>query len=828
MLSDLRYGFRQLLKHRGFTAVAILTLALGIGANTAVFGLVDALLFRSPGYANPNEIVQLFSQDKNDPTRSRSFSYPTFRDIREQNTVFSDVMAYTLAMVGIGEPGQTRRVYASVVSANYFAVLGIPPVRGRAFLPHEEAPGANAAVAIVSHGYAKRNGGDEAVLGSHMLINGRPFTIVGVMPAGFTGTMHIFGSEAWLPLSVHDQVANQFHAADNSSFGDRAGKQLMLVGRLRSGVDANAAQPALKQLATNLEQAFPVEQKDQTFIARPLPRFDTSSSPSEGDAALGAFGTLVIGMAAVVLVVACLNLAAMLLARGAARRKEIAIRLAVGASRGRIVRQLLTEGLVLALFGGVIGMVLGLWSSDLLIMSLGPLLPFDIAWQSGPTISSLVATFGFCLLATFAFAFGPALRLSRVAAFGHLKQQAGEDVVPRRSRFIPRNPLLVVQIGCSLALLTAAFLFMRGAGKAASVETGLQPGESFLVEVDASLASYDMARAQQLYNTIEERLTMLPGVERASISATVPFGMVRLGRRVQAAGATTAIEREGIRASFNSVGTDYFKTVGLPLLRGRVFTSAEATQPVGPAVAIIDEVLAHKLWPAGDALGRHIEVTNESGPFEVVGIAPAVRNAVFEKQPGNAIYLPFARAFQSNAFFHVRLKHSGAPGTADLLRRTLRDIDPALPVLSQKSFAQHLDDNLELWMVRAAAALFSVFGALALGLAVIGIYGVKAHSVARRTREIGIRMALGAQRSAVQWLILREGFLMLAAGLAIGAILALATSQIVSSMLYEVSSLDPIALMLAPLVLLAAGLLATWMPARRATRINPITALRTE
>jgi predicted permease len=714
------------------------------------------------------------------------------------------------------------------VSANYFAVLAVPPVRGRAFVPQEETPGANAAVAIVSHGYAKRNGGDEAVLGSSMLINGRPFTIVGVMPEGFTGTMHIFGAEVWLPLSVYDQVANQFHAADSSSLGDRSGKQLLLVGRLRPEVDANAAQPALKQLAANLETAFPAEQKDQTFVAGPLPRFDTSTRPSEDDATLSAFGTLVIGMAAVVLVVACLNLAAMLLARGAARRKEIAIRLAVGASRGRIIRQLLTEGLVLALCGGALGMVLGLWSSDLLIISIGPLLPFEIAWQSGPTIWSLAATVGFCILATFAFALGPAVRLSRAAALGHLKQQAGEDLAPRRSRFVPRNPLLVVQIGCSLALLTAAFLFMRGAGKAASVETGLQPGESFLVEVDASLASYDRARAQQLYTAVEQRVATLPGVERASISATVPFGMVRLARRVQSAGAIGAVDREGLRASFNSVGADYFTTVGLPLRHGRAFTTAEATQPGGPAVAIIDEVLAKKLWPEGDALGRHIEVANESGPFEIVGIVPAVRNAVFEKQPGSAVYLPFARAFQSNAFFYVRLKHSGDAGTADLLRRTVREIDPALPVLSLKSFAQHLDDNLELWMVRAAAALFSVFGALALGLAVIGIYGVKAHSVVRRTREIGIRMALGAERSAVQWMILREGFVMLAAGIAIGAILALATGQVVSSMLYEVSSLDPVALTVAPLLLLLAGLLATWVPARRATRISPMAALRTE
>ena len=850
MIHDLKFAFRQLLKTPGFSIAAVIVLALGIGANTAVFGLVHALLFRSPGYANPSEVVQLFSQDKKDPARFRSFSYPTYRDIREHNTVFADTMAYTLSMVGIGEKSDTRRVYAGVVSSSYFSVLGVAPATGRQFLAEEETPGRSVPVAIVSHGYAKRNGGDAAVIGSEMLINGRRFSIVGVMPKGFTGTMHIFGTEVWLPLSVYDLVANEAHAQTDSSLGDRAGRHLNIVGRLKPGMTAAGAAPALRQLADNLEQSYPVEQKDQTFTAGPLPRFDTSAQPSEDDAALAAFGAVVIAMAAVVLVVACLNLAAMLLARSAARRKEMAIRLAIGASRARLIRQLLTEGLVLALLGGAVGMLLGLWSSDLLIVSIGPLLPFDIAWQSGTNIATLAATVGFCVVATFAFALAPALRLSGARSLEHLKRHAGEDVATRRWKFLPRNPAVAVQIGCSLALLTAAFLFVRGAVKAASVETGLRPGESFLLEVDASLSGYDRTRARQLYGSIEQRLAALPGVEQASISGTVPFGMVRLAKRVQPAGAAPVVEANSggpqpFRANYNSVGSEYFTTVGLPLLRGRTFTAAEATQPGGPRVAIIDEVLARKLWPNGDALGQYVQFAGPitAGPksdsgdinpgesIEVVGIVPAVRNAVFEKQPGGALYLPFARGFLNNAFFYVRLKpgmHGSNANTADLLRRTIREIDPALPVLSLKTFAGHLGDNLELWMVRAAAALFAVFGALALGLSVIGLYGVKAYSVARRTREIGIRMALGAQRGAVQRMILREGATLLAAGLALGLLLALATGMIVSSMLYEVSAVDPIAFTAAPLLLAVAGLLATWVPARRATRISPMAALRTE
>jgi predicted permease len=468
MIHDLKFALRQLWKAPGFSVAAVIVLALGIGANTAVFGLVHALLFRSPGYEKPSEVVQVFSQDKRDPARFRSFSYPTYRDIREHNTVFADTMAYTLSMVGIGEKSNTRRVYASVVSSSYFSVLGVAPAAGRQFLPEEETPGRSVPVAIVSHGYAKRNGGEAAALGSEMVINGQRFSVVGVMPEGFTGTMHIFGTEVWLALSVYDLVANEAHAQTGSSLGDRTGRHLNIVGRLKPGMTAAAAAPALKQLAGNLEQSFPVEQKDQTFtavrsrVSTPVPNPPKTMLPSRLSAAV------VIGMAAVVLVVACLNLAAMLLARSAARRKEMAIRLAIGASRTRLVRQLLTEGLVLALLGGAVGMLLGLWSSDLLIASIGPLLPFDIAWRSGPNIPTLAATVGFCVVATLAFALAPALRLSGASSLDHLKRHAGEDVATRRWRFLPRNPAVAVQIGCSLALLTAALLFVRGAIKAAS------------------------------------------------------------------------------------------------------------------------------------------------------------------------------------------------------------------------------------------------------------------------------------------------------------------------------------------------------------------------
>src|SRR5215467_5220535 len=850
MIGDFKFAFRQLVKAPAFTIAAATVLALGIGVNTAVFSLVNALFFAPPAYSKPHEMVQLFSQDKKDPKKFRGFSYPTYLDVRQQNTVFSDVMAFNLAFVGIGQKADTRRAFSAVVTSNYFSVLGVQLARGRAFLPEEETPGHNAPVAIVSYSYWQKHNLDPGVLGSQLMVNGHSFTVVGIAPKGFVGTMQILSPDVWLPMSVYDQVANDFGSEDKTTIDDRKGTQLRVMGRLRAGMTPVAAKPALEGLATNLEKAFPVEQKDQEFLTAPVSRNSVSNNP-EAEGGIKVIAPLLLGMALVVLLVACLNLANMLLARSTARRKEIAIRLALGGSRWRVVRQLLTEGFALAVLGGVGGLILGLWSSDLLIASMRKLMPLDIVWLSGPNPAILAATFGFCLLGTLMFALGPALKISRSALVADLKEHAGEDVVRRRWKFLPRHPLVVVQIAFSLALITAAALFIRGAHKAASVDTGLRPGASYILEVDAGLAGYEPKRAQELYRNLNERLAALPAVEHASISSIVPFGMFELSRKVQRAGfrlapdakPTTAAEGLAFDVAWNSVGADYFSTVGLPVTRGRGFTEAEATQP-GPKVAIIDEVLAKKLWPDGDAVGQRIQYADQKGgtssdvnseeneSMEIVGIVPATRHALFEtEEPAGGIYLPFARGFRSDISYFVRFR-SLAPGSeavaADLIRSAVRDVDPSIPIISLRTFAQHLDSNVDLWLVRAGAALFSIFGALALGLAVVGLYGVKAYSVARRTREIVIRMALGAQAGAVLRMIMQEGFITLFSGVIIGFLLAIASAKILSGILYGVRALDPIAFTVAALVMTSAVLIATWLPARRATRVNPIRALRTE
>lgn len=866
LLQDLKYSLRLLAKTPGFTLTAIAVLALGIGVNTGIFSVVHAFVFSARPFPEPERVVQLYTQDTKDPKKYRLFSYPTYRDLlAPASGVFSGVLAHNLAMVGIGEGADARRALVGLVSANYFDVLGVKLARGRAFTPAEEAPGSAAPVVIASHLYWKKAGFAPDFIGSTIRVNERNYTVVGVAPEGFTGTMMMVGAELYFPLGLFDLLNNDFEAENRRALEKRDGYNLFLVGRLAPSVSLTAANAALGSLARNLEQAWPVEQKDQTFLAGPLPRISTSNSPSE-EGGLATVGLLLLGMTAIVLLIACLNLANMLLARGAARRKEFAIRLALGGGRGRIIRQLLTEGLVLALAGGIVGLGLALWSSDLLMGSISLLMPVTIFYSSAPSGAVMGATLGFALLATFFFALGPSLKFSRTDVLTDLKEQAGEDVVRRRSRWLPRNPLVVAQIALSLGLLTCAGLFIRGALKAGGADLGFDAGNTVIVEADASLGGYDEPRATQLYRNVSERLAALPGVRSASIASTVPFGFISLGRPVQRAGLrpakdakpATAAEGLAFDAHWNSVGADYFPTLGLRVVRGRGFTAAECEQPGAPRVAIIDEALAARLWPDGDALGQRIQYADadaargaggasgggtvsaseniaarpgDRDTLEIVGIVPVIRSTLFSKQQGVAVYVPFAQGYQSTVQFHVRPAGDSPDAAAALLdavRREVRAAAPGVPVFKVRTFRQHLDASVDIWLTRIGALLFSLFGGLALLLAVIGLYGVKAYSVARRTREIGIRMALGAEPGAVQGMILREGLVMTLSGGALGLLLAFGLGRLCAGMLYEVSPTDPLAFTFAPAALFLTAMLACWLPARKATRVNPLQALRTE
>jgi predicted permease len=863
---DLRFAFRTLAKSPGFSAVAIITLALGIGANTATFNIVRELVFSPRPYPHEEQVFQFYSQDKKHPEKFRLFSYPTYVDLREDSavgTAFSGVLAHETIAVGLGEGEGSRRAFVAVVSSNYFRTLEVPLAQGRGFLADEERPGSAIPVVIASYPYWEKTGFDPQLVGKTIRVNERPFTVVGVTPNRFTGTMMLFGPELYFPLGAYDLLTSGPQAQAQRSLEKRDFNGLFLVGRVKPGTTTAAAGAILQNVAANLEKALPVEQKDQTFIMRPLPRSRTSIYPSD-ERDLTMVGIMLFALAAIVLLIACLNLANVLLARGLARRKEIAIRLALGGSRGRIMRQLLTEGFALSLAGGAGGFLIGLLSSDLSAASMSAHMPVLISLRGGTDPAVFLATLGFCVLATLLFALGPAFKLTRTIVLSDLKKQAGDDSAPRRHPWLPRNPLVMAQIALSLGLLTTAGLFNRGALKAGGIDTGFKADPTILIEADASLGGYDQPHSLQLHRTACDRLAALPGVQSASVASVVPFGLVTINRPVQRAGMkttpdshpATAAEGLAFAVRWSSVGADYFTTMGLPLLRGRVFTKSEADIADSPPVAILDEVLAKKLWPGGEALGQRIQWAEPGAPtaagggsgamgvsndvartskdpqsIEVVGIVPATRWELFQSEVGGQIFVPFAQGIRSDVFFQVRTVQSAAASDVaflDLLRHEVRSAEPGVPVLAVKTFRQHVEANAQLWVVRAGAAMVSLFAGLALALAVVGVYGVMAYAVVRRTREIGIRRALGAEPGEVLRMVLRQGLIITAEGAAMGLLLALGLGRVSSRMLFEVSPLDLAAFTLAPALLIATALLACWLPARRAMRVDPIVALRCE
>jgi predicted permease len=842
----------MLFKNRGFTAIAVLVLALGIGVNSAAFSLVNALVLRPIAAYNPQELVSCYSKDTKRPGSYRAFSYPNYCDIRDRNTAFASLAAHNLAMVGIGDGETTRRMFADIVTCNYFSTFGMHVAKGREFLAAEERPGSMIRVTIVSYSYWTRTGADPDLVGKSVRINGQPYTVVGIAPAGFTGSMAIVAPDFWLPLGVHDAVLNDFDS-QRRPLNDRENHCLFLIGRIRPGLSPAAVDTQLAVLARQMGAAFPVANKDQTLLARPLDRLSVSTSPNENNEVAG-LSVMLMFTAALVLLIACLNLANMMLARGTARRREFAIRFALGGGRRRILRQLFTESLMLSIMGGFAGLVFAQWATNLLISSMARLIPLSIEFHAGADPRVLAATMGFCVLSVVVFSIGPAWKLSRPDVAVDLKEQAGQDARGgnRYLMFGRRNFLVVGQIAISLALMVAAGLFIRGAYKAARVDLGFSLDHGVIVDVDPSLGGYDEVRGRALYGRLLERLQRVPGVEAASIAATVPLGMISLGCTVLRSGAKDwnqggatpsgsygfdAGERpstdDRVGADLNIIGADYFKVLGLRFLQGRPFTRAEAESESASGVVIIDTVLAKKLWPEGNALGQHIRLLSggRQTDAEIVGIVPTIRGDLFGPSANPHLYMPFGSRYQSNMNIHLRISGRGAATEAALLqtiRSEIRQVDDRLPLLSLRTFYGHVDESLSLWLVRSGARVFSVFGALALFLAVVGVYGLKAYTVARRTREIGIRIALGATSRSALLLVLREGLAMTFAGVGIGLLLAIMLGKLLSGMLYEVSGTDPLILFAAPAALSAASLAACYLPARRAARVDPLAALRQE
>ena len=822
-MNSFSHGVRVLAKKPGFTAAAVLVLALGIGANAAIFSLVNAFLLKPLAIHKAEELVGLYSRDTRKPDNYRAFSYPNYVDLRGQGGVFASLAAHNLAMVGLTEGDTTRRLFADIVSSNYFDTMGVGLLRGRVFTLEEERPGSARQVAIVSYSFWKRHGADAAMLGRSLRLNGRMYTVVGITPEGFTGTTALISAELYVPLGAYDALVNDFEGRGHS-LALRDTHALIALARLHPGVTPAAADAQLAGVALAMQKAWPVENKDQTLLVRPLSRLSVSDGPTS-DKELAVPAILLLGMAAVVLLIASLNVANMMLARGAARRKEIAIRLALGGGRRDILQQLLAESLMLALMGGAAGLCIAWWSTRVLVSSMARVAPLDLVYSASPDLRVLAATFAFCLFSTLLFGVGPAWSLSRPDLVTDLKD--GERGGKGGKRLFSRGNLLVMgQICLSLTLLTAAGLFTRSALRAAGIAPGFRIANSIVIELDPSLAGYNQTRGRETYRALLARLQALPGVESASLAATVPFGMMSNGRDIRRPGTDAADQRNLVNCRANIVDANYFQTMGVPLLRGRSFVPAEG----GARTAVVlDRLAASRLWPDGDALGKHILMNEDAGKsreMEVVGIVGNVREHIVGRGEDPHVYLPFGAEYQSDMQIHLKVRSEA--GMLDTVRREIREFDTALPVLSLKTMQQHLEGSIDLWIMRTGATLFSLFGGVALLLAVVGLYGIRSYTVARRTREIGIRMALGANATDTLRLVVREGVLLTAIGAAAGLSLSFLLGKVLAGMLYEVSGSDPVVFLAAPAVLSAVSLLACYVPARRAASVDPMIALRYE
>jgi predicted permease len=839
LLGDTRFALRLLFKRPGFTAAATVVLALGIGANAAVFSVVNALLLRPlAGSAGPGEILGLYNrQTRQAGGEYRAFSYPDYVDIRDSARSFSGVAAHDMALAGLTEGSTTRRTFVSFVTANYFETLGVGLARGRTFSLAEERIGQPAMVTIVSDQYWRSHGSKPDILGSTVRVSGRLFTVVGVAPPGMTGTTVGFSPEFWMPLGVSDLLKNDFmRESQGGQSGTRSAHALIVFGRLRPAVSPQAAEHEVAAIAERLAVSYPGDDRDYSITVHPLARMGISTSPQD-DSEIVALSAVLMLMSAIVLLVACLNLANMLLARGTSRRKEMAIRLSIGASRVALVRQLLTEGFVLSAGGGLLGLVLAYWATSLLVRSISPLMPFPILLQVAPDWRVLAATFGFATAATLFFALGPALRATRPSVVNELREQAGEDRVRHARLLGARNLLLASQVALSLALLVAGALFVRGAVKAAGATPGFPLERGLVVEVDPGLAAMSAEESAAAHRRLLAHLRTMPGVEAASFASLVPFGAVSEGEKVERAGAAGGPSGEPLQAgaTYTVTGADYFRTLGLRPVRGREFTVAEAEGSEPRRVAIIDEPLAKKLFPrpGEDPVGQFVQLRPSEGsvqpePLEVVGVVAGLRDDLFQKAPAPHIYVPFSLNPRTWMNYHLRIAGAG-PGEGAMLEQVRREIgtyDSRLPVLATDTLRGFVAKSVFLWLFRSAARIFTTFGLAALLLALVGIYGVNAYHVARRSREIGIRIALGATPRDIVRLIVGEAAAVTIMGLCAGLLMAVGIGWTLQSMLYGVSAFDPVALTTAPVLLAASALAASYLPARRVARMAPSRSLR--
>ncbi|HEY3519195.1 MAG TPA: ABC transporter permease [Gammaproteobacteria bacterium] len=808
---DVRYALRQLARAPAFTAIAVLTLSIGIGANTAIFSVVNHLLLRPPAHVvEPERIVSIWTSDFSGPPYGAS-SYPDYEYFREQRDVMADVAAYGLVAGNLVEPDETVRLAIEEVTPNYFDLLGVRAALGRLLRANEVDEGA--AVVVLGHAlWRTRFNADPGIVGRTVRINTGTFTVVGVAPEGFMGSQRIFGGvDAWVPLET-------LGSGSPGRLAQRGSRGLLLLGRLQSGVSLDEARARYAVVANQLLASYPEEWRDVTSRGRAitiLPESESRVPPELRGAVLG-FSALLLAGFALVLLICCVNIANLLLARAAGRVRDVAIRVSLGASRARLVRQLMTESVALAALGCA-GAVFVTFAAVRLLASWRP--PGDLKLDVAIDWRVLVFALAAAIVAAAIFGLAPALNLTRLGASSALKE--GALAVAGHRRFGLRGALIAAQVSVSLVLLVCAGLFLRSLQQAATVDPGFDADNVAIASFDLRTQGYDEARGRAFYTDLAERIAGLPDVRAVTLARGVPLSGDGGRRRAVVAGYEPQ-PGEDMEFNFNVVGPEYFEVMRVPLVRGRGFTAID--REGAPQVAVVNETFAARYWPGQDPLGKRLTAFSGAEDIEIVGVARDGKYHSLTEAPLPYIYRPFLQDYEEMTL-HVRVtRHTDA--FLPVLRSAVRAVDSQLPILRLASMRSAT--AFATLPQRIAAMLLGACAALALLLAAVGLYGVVAYAVSQRTREIGIRMALGAGRRAVVRMVLEGSMKVVALGLAIGLVLALAAGRAVESFLGDVSSADPIALVAGPLVLIASALVASWLPARRAARIDPMKALREE
>ncbi len=816
---DLRFAARMLVKNPGFSLVAVLSLALGIGANSTIFTVVNAVLLNPLPVKDASTLVALFTTDERNRGPFQDFlptSRPNLEDYRAQNAVFSELAVHNgipLSFSGSGEPDQ---IFGEMVSGNFFDLLGVRPVLGRGFLPDEDRVPGEKPVAVLSYAFFQRRlGGDPAIVGKTITLNGSAFTVVGVAPAGFKGANAIGTPALWVPMMAHPQVARGFFA---ENFDSRRALLFQAVGRLKPAVTIDQANANLKTIADQLAREYPNDNGGRSLALRPLAQSTINPGFRQNLVRVGGLLMTIVGL---VLLIACANVANLLLARASVRQREVAVRLSLGASRARLIRQLLTEGLLLAALAGALGLLLAYWAQGALWAARPPALAAD-SLDLTPGVRVLVFTALVSLLTAIVFGLAPALSSSRPDLVSELKQRAGGSAGSNRPWSL-RNVLVAGQIALSLVALLGAALFVKSLGRAQRISPGFDHERLAVLTINLGAQGYDEERGRDFQRRMLERVRALPGVEKATLSTGIPLFQGDILRTVFTEGVDPSDRKNGRLVQLNTVEPGYLQAVGIALVRGRDF--AESDHVEAPHVVVVNETMARQFWPDQEAIGKRFKFFGQDWWNEVVGVARDSKYNFIGEDATPQIYLSLRQTYAPAVSLQVR--SGGDPSAAlGMARQQVQGMDRSLPITNVFTYASILDQNL--WAPRTGAYLLGVFGLLSLGLAVIGIYGVMSYSVSQRTRELGVRMALGAGQSDVLRLVVRQAALLSGAGIVVGLALSLAASRLVANLLFDMSARDPLTFVGVPLLLAAAALLASLKPAWRATRVDPTIALRSE